>query len=1172
MKIQSPFRPGLATLGLMFCLGAQLVRANVNITVLPPSQVVLAGSNAVITASVTTTAGEVITGYSWQTSPSGLNPFTTVGSSATLILTNVQPSATGYYFVRVSYLAGATPGTAVSSAVTLTILDAARITAQPQSLILATGTNATFSVTALGSPAPGFQWRFNGTNLTSGGRVSGANSATLAIGGLLTTDSGNYDVVVSNLYSTATSQAAMLTVLIPPAINVGPQNLQLLVGSNATFSGSFSGSALTFQWRKGGTNLANGGRISGATTTALTINNATTGDTGNYSVVLSNFVGTATSADAALTVFIPPTFTTAAIATGRQGLLFNFTVTATGTAPITFGAAGLPSGLGINPTNGLISGIPAVSGIFNITLFAIDPVITNSQTLTLTLATGYPGITSALAAGGQQGQLFSYSILASNSPASFSASGLPAGLNLNPTTGVISGYPVVSGAYTITIGAANQYGADSKSFALNLASGLPGITSLLTAFWTENLSNFNYLVTASNAPTVFAATGLPLGLTIDTNSGAITGTPLYGGTFNVQLSAANAYGTGTATLVLSLNYATVNGLAITGATNIFSSPYLLDFSFSLRDNTDPTISSSVVRPVSQLQVNCMEAGVPIPGETALITAPGSQKQIKMFLALDYTYSMLAAGAIDAMQAAAITLINSEPPHAQFGLYEFNADYVAPQLVTTNGLTANKAALAGLIYGIQANYVQGNYAGTRCWDTIYAALSQFGPYTATNRDEQRFIVVMSDGNDDSSLLNTNLDPIATMVGLAQTNNVKIYCVAFGSNINTNNLQQLTAQTLGQYYQAATTADLALQFLKIAKDIDGQYLLRWATLRRTPLPFQPSFTITVDGFTAAFNTNLFYGTNITFATNTVIDTTVTPPATNITYTTNMTVTNIVALPFNPATYAGDVKVGALLLVADSDVGPQTIRLRTTYTPRFVREIRINYRPNFSCTSSLSSSDPGNFLSGWSMTETTDNTGMRTLTLVSPSPTNLLTSIPYGTFGELAAFHFQYPDLVTATQAFSAFSVDNTIYTNMLPNGQSFVLQNGTNFITSYPPPPPHGTPIPWLLAYGFTTNFAAAELSAPNHNGLAVWQDYLAGLNPIDPNSKFSVQLGGPPPLVQPVITFSTVVGRTYRLETATTLNNWSVLRDGFSGTGGNLSFTDLRNLSGVSAVYYRVAVY
>ena len=52
-------------------------------------------------------------------------------------------------------------------------------------------------------------------------------------------------------------------------------------------------------------------------------------------------------------------------------------------------------------------------------------------------------------------------------------------------------------------------------------------------------------------------------------------------------------------------------------------------------------------------------------------------------------------------------------------------------------------------------------------------------------------------------------------------MQIFCVAFGSHVNTNSLQQLTSQTGGHYYLAATTADLAVQFQKIVKDIDGQY---------------------------------------------------------------------------------------------------------------------------------------------------------------------------------------------------------------------------------------------------------------------------------------------------------------------------------------------------------------
>ena len=59
---------------------------------------------------------------------------------------------------------------------------------------------------------------------------------------------------------------------------------------------------------------------------------------------------------------------------------------------------------------------------------------------------------------------------------------------------------------------------------------------------------------------------------------------------------------------------------------------------------------------------------------------------------------------------------------------------------------------------------------------------------------------------------------------------------------------------------------------------------------------------------------------------------------------------------------------------------------------------------------------------------------------------------------------------------------------------------------------------------------------------------------------------------PQIIFSTVMGRTYRVETATSIDSWSVLRDGIIGIGGNILFIDNRSLSGVNTLFYRVAVY
>ena len=70
---------------------------------------------------------------------------------------------------------------------------------------------------------------------------------------------------------------------------------------------------------------------------------------------------------------------------------------------------------------------------------------TGSTTLTLTVTGGTPVITSATSASGIAGSAFSYQITASNSPTSYGATGLPPGLTVNTSTGLISGTPASGG-------------------------------------------------------------------------------------------------------------------------------------------------------------------------------------------------------------------------------------------------------------------------------------------------------------------------------------------------------------------------------------------------------------------------------------------------------------------------------------------------------------------------------------------------------------------------------------------------------------------------------------------------------------------------------------------------------------------------------------------------------
>ena len=79
-----------------------------------------------------------------------------------------------------------------------------------------------------------------------------------------------------------------------------------------------------------------------------------------------------------------------------------------------------------------------------------------------------PVISSAGTAVGTIGAPFSYQITASNSPTSYTAAGLPTGLSVNPSTGLISGTPAFPGASSVTLGATNASGTGNQALALQV--------------------------------------------------------------------------------------------------------------------------------------------------------------------------------------------------------------------------------------------------------------------------------------------------------------------------------------------------------------------------------------------------------------------------------------------------------------------------------------------------------------------------------------------------------------------------------------------------------------------------------------------------------------------------------------------------------------------------------
>ncbi len=221
-----------------------------------------------------------------------------------------------------------------------------------------------------------------------------------------------------------------------------------------------------------------------------------------------------------------------------------------------------------------------------------------------TLPTGSGGNTVTVTGPGNQtstvGTAASVQVSASDSASgqtlTYSATGLPAGLSINSSSGLISGTPTTAGTSTVTVTATDTTGASgSTSFTWTVNSTTANKVTVTSpgnqtgTVGTAASVQVSASDSASGQTLTYSATGLPAGLSINSSSGLISGTPTAAGTSTVTVTATDTTGaSGSATFTWTVGSGSSTGGVDISAGGPAAAPYVADEDFTGGATSDTT--------------------------------------------------------------------------------------------------------------------------------------------------------------------------------------------------------------------------------------------------------------------------------------------------------------------------------------------------------------------------------------------------------------------------------------------------------------------------------------------------------------------------------------------------------------------------------------------------------
>ena len=471
--------------------------------------------------------------YTWSIASGGLPAGLSLGTTGTI--SGTPTTAANYTF---SVTATDSAGLKTMCSYSMAIVAPVSVSVSPTSASVPVAQTQQFSATVSGTSNTGVSWTVNG--------VAGGDSTmgTVSTSGLYTAPktvpSSTVMVAAVSAADTAKSGKAPVTVVPAVSVSISPITASIQVGQNQQFSATVSGTSNTgVTWNVNG--VAGGNSTVGTVSTSGLYTAPSTAPTSPVTVAAVSVADATKSAQAAVTVISGLAITTTALPNGNQGVAYSATLSATGgTAPYSWSILSglLPQGVSLTTTTGAISGTPTTSGTYNVAVQVTDAAgHQSSKSFSLVIAAALTITTTALP-GGTVGVAYSATLAATGgcttSSYVWSVSGqLPPGLTFS-TSGSLSGMPTTAGKYSFGIQVMDCSGAVVQQSCTVTVSNPVSTGSTLT-ITTADLPNGT--VGAAYAATMLATGGtppytwtlstgaLPTGLTLNSSTGAISGTP-----------------------------------------------------------------------------------------------------------------------------------------------------------------------------------------------------------------------------------------------------------------------------------------------------------------------------------------------------------------------------------------------------------------------------------------------------------------------------------------------------------------------------------------------------------------------------------------------------------------------------------------------------------------------